>query len=50
VKLSDGAWSLLQGIIILAIVYMLVRPGSIASQAVTQVGTTLKDIVTAAVS
>lgn len=49
-KLSDGAWSLLAGIVMLAIVYMLVRPGSVAAGAVKDISATLKNIVTAAVS
>jgi hypothetical protein len=48
--MTAGAWSLLQGVIILAIIYMLVRPGSAASTAVTDIGGALKNIVTAAVS
>ena len=48
--MSEGAWSLLAGIVMLAIVYMLVRPGSVAATAVKDVSTTLKNIVTSAVS
>lgn len=48
--MSEGAWALMSGIVILAIVYMLVRPGSVAATAVKDVSTTLKNIVTAAVS
>lgn len=48
--MTAGMWSLLAGIITLAIVYMLVRPGSVASQAVADVSTALKNIVTAAVT
>ena len=48
--MSEGIWSLLAGVVTLAIVYMLVRPGSVASQAVADVSTTLKNIVTSAVS
>lgn len=48
--MSEGTWALLSGIVILAIVYMLVRPGSVAATAVKDVSTTLKNIVTAAVS
>lgn len=48
--MSEGIWALLAGIVTLATVYMLVRPGSVASKAVTDVSSTLKNIVTAAVS
>jgi hypothetical protein len=48
--LGDGMWSLLWGIIIIAIVYMLVKPGSVASTAVKDIGTAMTNIVTSAVS
>ena len=39
--MSDTAWQLITGAIIVAVVYMLVRPGSPASTAIEQVSSAL---------
>jgi uncharacterized membrane protein YdcZ (DUF606 family) len=40
-----GLWDLLAGVIVLAIVYMLVRPGSKGTQIVTVLGNALTALV-----
>lgn len=48
--MSENVWAALAGVVTLAIIYMLVRPGSVAATAVADISSTLKNIVTAAVS
>lgn len=43
--MSKNIWSVISGVIILGIIYMLVRPGSPAASAVTQVGDALTALV-----
>jgi hypothetical protein len=47
--ISDSIWRLITGVLILAIIFVLVRPGSEAGTAVKDVGGALQKIVTAAV-
>lgn len=48
--MADTVWSMLTAILIIAIVYMLVRPGSPAGAAVKDIGSALQDLVSTAVS
>jgi hypothetical protein len=41
----DTIWSLLSGILVITIVYMLVRPGSPAAQAVADVTSALTNLI-----
>jgi hypothetical protein len=43
--MSKNIWSVITGVIILAIIYMLVRPGSPAATAIAQVGNALSALV-----
>lgn len=47
-RIADVAWEWLVGIFIVAVVYMLVRPGSPAAQAVADVSNALAAMVTTA--
>lgn len=46
--MSTGVWDLIAGFFLIAIVYMLVRPGSPAAQAVTDVSNVLASLITTA--
>ena len=46
--MSEAIWRLITGALIVAIIYMMVRPGSKAATAVTDVGDALGKLVTAA--
>jgi len=43
--MSDNIWSLITGAVILGVVFMLMRPGSPALQAVTSVSSALTSLV-----
>jgi hypothetical protein len=45
---SDAIWRLITGALIVAIIYMAVRPGSKAATAVTDVSGAMRKLVTAA--
>jgi hypothetical protein len=47
--MSDWIWRIVTGVLILAILYVLVRPGSKAATAVTDIGSAMTHLVTAAV-
>lgn len=42
---TDLAWTLLTGVVIVAILFVLVRPGSTAAQAVTDVGSAMASLL-----
>jgi hypothetical protein len=46
--MSDGIWSLVTGVVIVAIVFMLVRPGSPGANAIADVSSALTALVTTA--
>jgi hypothetical protein len=45
---SDAIWRLITGALVVAIIYMIVRPGSKAATAVTDISGALRKLVTAA--
>ena len=48
--MGDVAWSFLGGALIVAIIYMLARPGSPAAAVISDTGAALTSLVKAAVS
>ena len=46
--MADLAWSLVVGILVIAILYVLVRPGSAASTAVSEIGKSMVSLVSLA--